>query len=121
MAGFAAGRADRTLMHSSDSGHSRCAQAYVKSCMKFRGYGFTFYVAKVGCTCATRSPAYCCPRCKTGRACPQQTHLKGEPKTVFVGVNVDGVSIFKTSDKVRPPQALVVARSLLTSWIAVAT
>ena len=22
-------------------------QAYVKSCMKFRGYGFTFYVAKV--------------------------------------------------------------------------
>jgi hypothetical protein len=30
-------------------------------------------------------------------------------------VNVDGVSIFKTSDKVRPPQALVVARSLLTS------
>lgn len=30
----------------------------------------------------------------------QQTHLKGEPKTVFVGVNVDGVSIFKTSDKV---------------------
>jgi hypothetical protein len=49
-------------------------QAYVKSCMKFRGYGYTFYVAK-------------------------QTHLKGEPKTVFVGVNVDGVSIFKTSDK----------------------
>jgi hypothetical protein len=23
------------------------AQAYVKSCMKFRGYGYTFYVAKV--------------------------------------------------------------------------
>jgi hypothetical protein len=26
------------------------AQAYVKSCMKFRGYGYTFYVAKVWAT-----------------------------------------------------------------------
>ena len=44
--------------------------------MKFRGYGYTFYVAK-------------------------QSHLKGQPKTVFIGVNVDGVGIFKTADKVR--------------------
>jgi hypothetical protein len=43
--------------------------------MKFRGYGYTFYVAK-------------------------QTHLKGQPKTCFIGCNVDGVGIFKTSDKV---------------------
>merc|ERR1712072_1637816 len=67
-------------------------QAYVKSCMKFRGYGFTFYVAK-------------------------QTHLKGEPKTVFVGVNVDGVSIFKTSDK---SQHEIYRFAKLKSWAATA-
>eukprot|EP01047_Picozoa_sp_COSAG01_P016406 COSAG01_NODE_840_length_13184_cov_18.465724_5_plen_1561_part_00 len=50
-------------------------QAYVKACQKFRGYGYTFYPAK-------------------------QTHLdKKEPKTIFLGVNVDGVAVFKTSDK----------------------
>lgn len=49
-------------------------QAYVKSCMRFRGYGYTFYVSK-------------------------QTHLKGQPKTVFIGVNVDGIGVFKTADK----------------------
>jgi len=49
-------------------------QAYVKSCMKFRGYGFTFFVSK-------------------------QTHMKGQPKTCFLGINVDGVGVFKTSDK----------------------
>merc|ERR1712166_705544 len=50
-------------------------QAYVKSCQKFRGYGYTFFPAK-------------------------QVHLASkEPKTVFLGVNVDGVAVFKTSDK----------------------
>ena len=50
-------------------------QAYTKSCQKFRGYGYTFFQAK-------------------------QSHLaKKEPKTVFLGVNVDGVAVFKTSDK----------------------
>ena len=50
-------------------------QAYIKSCQKFRGYGYTFYPAK-------------------------QSHLGSkEPKTVFLGVNVDGVAVFKTSDK----------------------
>ena len=50
-------------------------QAYVKSSQKFRGYGFTFFQAK-------------------------QSHLgKKEAKTIFLGVNVDGVAIFKTSDK----------------------
>ena len=73
-------RIDRTLMHSSDSGHSRCAQAYVKSCMKFRGYGYTFYVAKVDCTCSTRCFLPTVARCKAGRVARSKHTSKASPK-----------------------------------------
>ena len=29
----------------------------------------------------------------------QQTHIKGAPKEIFFGVNIDGISIYRTSDK----------------------
>ena len=31
----------------------------------------------------------------------QQSHMPKVPKTIFLGVNIDGVSVFKTADKVR--------------------
>ena len=29
----------------------------------------------------------------------QQTHIKGAPNKIFLGVNIDGISIYRTSDK----------------------